>query len=80
MRARLISYSQPVRHVHSGEPGIMGLENIQDLVAYCARVSNPSNQANTKTTTKLLGYKEPTIARSVIRDPVGRAGCAEHLN
>jgi thymidylate synthase (FAD) len=34
----------------------MGLENIQDLVAYCARVSNPSNQANTKTTTKLLGY------------------------
>ena len=56
MRARLISYSQPVRHVHSGEPGIMGLENIQDLVSYCARVSNPSNQANTKTTTKLLGY------------------------
>jgi thymidylate synthase (FAD) len=34
----------------------MGLENIQDLVAYCARVSNPSNQANTKTTSKLLGY------------------------
>mgnify|MGYP003306395658 FL=1 len=56
MHARLISYSQPVRHVHSGEPGIMGLENIQDLVAYCARVSNPSNQANTKTTSKLLGY------------------------
>jgi len=56
MKARLISYSQPVRHVHSGEPGIMGLENIQDLVAYCARVSNPSNQANTKTTGKLLDY------------------------
>ena len=56
MKARLISYSQPVRHVHSGEPGIMGLENIQDLVAYCARVSNPSNQANTKTTPKLLDY------------------------
>ncbi len=56
MEARLISYSQPVRHVHSGEPGIMGLENIQDLIAYCARVSNPSNQANTKTTPKLLDY------------------------
>lgn len=56
MDARLISYSQPVRHVHSGEPGIMGLENIQDLIAYCARVSNPSNQANTKTTPKLLEY------------------------
>lgn len=56
MDARLISYSQPVRHIHSGEPGIMGLENIQDIVAYCARVSNPSNQANTKTTPKLLEY------------------------
>ena len=56
MYARLISYSQPVRHVHSGEPGIMGLENIQGLIAYCARVSNPSNQANTKTTAKLLDY------------------------
>ena len=56
MQARLLSHSQPVRHVHSGEPGIMGLENIQDLVAYCARVSNPANQANTKTTPKLLDY------------------------
>ena len=56
MQARLLSHSQPVRHIHSGEPGIMGLENIQDLVAYCARVSNPSNQSNTKTTPKLLEY------------------------
>jgi thymidylate synthase (FAD) len=56
MHARLISYSQPFPHVHSGEPGIMGLDNIQDLIAYCARVSNPSNQANTKTTAKLLDY------------------------
>ena len=56
MNARLISYSQPFPHIHSGEPGIMGLDNIQDLVAYCARVSNPSNQANTKTTPKLLDY------------------------
>ena len=56
MHARLISYSQPVRHVHSGELGIVGLDNIQDLIAYSARVSNPSNQANTKTTSKLLGY------------------------
>ncbi len=56
MKATLISHSQPVRHVHSGEPGIMGLENIQDLIAYCAKVSNPTNQANTKTTQKLLKY------------------------
>ena len=56
MYVRLISYSQPFPHVHSGEPGIMGLDNIQDLIAYCARVSNPSNQANTRTTAKLLDY------------------------
>ena len=33
-----------------------GLDNIQDLIAYCARVSNPQNQINTKTTPKLLEY------------------------
>ena len=56
MHARLISYSQPAGRIHTGEAGIAGFQNIQDLVAYCARVSNPQNQANTKTTTKLLGY------------------------
>ena len=56
MHARLISYSQPDGRIHSGEPAFAGLDNIQDLIAYCARVSNPSNQANTKTTTKLLDY------------------------
>ena len=56
MHANLISYSQPSGRIHSGEPAYKGLENIQDLIAYCARVSNPSNQANTKTTSKLLGY------------------------
>jgi len=34
----------------------MGLDNTQDIIAYCARVSNPQNQANTKTTRKLLDY------------------------
>jgi thymidylate synthase (FAD) len=56
MKTRLLSYTQPVRHVHSGDLGIMGLDNIQDLIAYCARVSNPNNQSNTKTTAKLLNY------------------------
>lgn len=56
MHANLISYSQPAGRIHSGEPAFKGLENIQDLVAYCARVSNPQNQANTKTTAKLLRY------------------------
>jgi thymidylate synthase (FAD) len=55
-KARLISYSQPTNRIHTGELSIGGLDNIQDLIAYCARVSNPSNQLNTKTTSKLLGY------------------------
>jgi len=49
MKVKLVSYSQP-----AGE--IEGLENVQDLIAYAARVSNPSNQLNTETSTKLLNY------------------------
>jgi len=56
MKARLISYSQPTNRIHTGELSIGGLDNIQDLIAYCARVSNPSNQLNTTTTPKLLDY------------------------
>ena len=50
MKIRLISYSQP-----SEEMGGW-LDNAQDLVAYCARVSNPSNQLNTETSEKLIRY------------------------
>ena len=49
MKVRLVSYSQP-----AGE--IEGLENVEDLVAYCARVSNPSNQLNSETSGRLLQY------------------------
>lgn len=49
MKVRLVSYSQP-----AGE--IEGLHNVQDLVAYCARVSNPSNQLNSETSDKLLNF------------------------
>jgi len=49
MKVKLVSYSQP-----AGE--IQGLENVQDLIAYAARVSNPSNQLNTETSAKLLNY------------------------
>ena len=55
MRARLISHSQPSFRIHAGET-MHGLDNIQDLIAYCARVSNPSNQNNSKTSKKLLKY------------------------
>ena len=33
-----------------------GEKNIQELVCYCARVSNPENQMNTETNEKLLHY------------------------
>ena len=56
MHAKLISYSQPSFRIHAGELAPTGLDNIQDLIAYAARVSNPANQANTKTTPKLLEY------------------------
>jgi len=48
---RLISYSQPPK-----DGGIIGLDDVQDLIAYCARVSNPSNQINSETTEKLIKY------------------------
>jgi thymidylate synthase (FAD) len=51
MKVNLISYSQP-----SEEMLKEGLESIQDLIAFCARVSNPSNQFNTETADKLIRY------------------------
>ena len=49
MNVRLISYSQTSENLHVGD-------DLQELVAYCARVSNPSNQNNTATSQKLLRY------------------------
>src|SRR5210317_1493623 len=46
MKVKLISYSQSPEYN----------ESAQDLIAYCARVSNPSNQNNTETSEKLLKY------------------------
>jgi thymidylate synthase (FAD) len=51
MAVRIISYSQPVEGVTAEH-----LRDIQDLVAYCARVSNPSNQMNKETSEKLIKY------------------------
>lgn len=51
MNVKLISYSQP-----SEEMVIEGLLDTQDLVAFCARVSNPSNQFNTETADRLIKY------------------------
>ena len=51
MKVKLISYSKP-----SEEMVQDGLENVQDLIAFSARVSNPSNQYNTETAEKLIRY------------------------
>jgi len=48
MKVKLISYSKP----HNSD----STQSIQDLVAYCARVSNPANQNNTETNEKLIKY------------------------
>ena len=58
MKVKLISYSQ-----HAIDPNLQDkvehdiqLSTAQDLVAYCARVSNPANQSNTETSEKLIRY------------------------
>jgi thymidylate synthase (FAD) len=51
MKVELISYSQP-----STELQAQGIVDAQELVAYCARVSNPTNQLNTETSEKLIRY------------------------
>lgn len=49
MKVRLVSYSQPAEDFAI-------LEDMQDLVAYCARVSNPANQLNLETSERLINY------------------------
>ena len=48
MKVRLISYTQP--------DNIIGVDDAQELIAYCARVSNPGNQNNKETSEKLVKY------------------------
>ena len=51
MTVRLLSFSQPTEEFAN-----MGIDDAQELIAYCARVSNPSNQFNTETSEKLINY------------------------
>jgi thymidylate synthase (FAD) len=48
--ARLISYSQPP------EGELYVGNDVQELISYCARVSNPANQQSHKTSEKLIRY------------------------
>lgn len=51
MKVKLVSYSKPSREYYDE-----GLMDVQDLIAFCARVSNPSNQFNSGTSEKLIKY------------------------
>jgi len=51
MKVNLLSYSQPTQEFKN-----LGIADAQELIAYCARVSNPSNQFNTETSEKLIKY------------------------
>ena len=51
MNVKLVSYSQPTEEFMS-----QGVDDAQELIAFCARVSNPANQLNTETSEKLIRY------------------------
>ena len=51
MNVKLLSYYQP-----TAEFADLGIADAQELIAYCARVSNPANQFNTETSEKLIRY------------------------
>ena len=55
MIAKLISYSKP-SEFQTYADDVMPPLGCEDLIAYCARVSNPSGQNNTATNEKLLNY------------------------
>jgi thymidylate synthase (FAD) len=50
MKVELISYSQQPEGCRCDG------KSLQDIIAFCARVSNPSNQNNTETNEKLIRY------------------------
>lgn len=50
MKVRLVGYTQPSDEFRDS------FSDVKDLIAFCARVSNPSNQYNTETSDKLISY------------------------
>lgn len=49
-KVRIVGYTQP------SEDFKEAFESVRDLIAFCARVSNPSNQMNVETSDKLIRY------------------------
>lgn len=50
IKAEIIGYTQPSNKYKES------FSDVKDLVVFCARVSNPSNQYNTETSDKLINY------------------------
>jgi thymidylate synthase (FAD) len=48
---KLVSFTRPSDEIQNN-----GINDIKDIISFCARVSNPSNQFNTQTSDKLLNY------------------------
>jgi len=51
VNVKLVSYSKPADEFLEE-----GLENVQDLIAFCAKVSNPTAQINKETSERLIKY------------------------
>lgn len=57
MKVRLVSYSKVDSYnFFEFNDGKSTLDSLQELIAFCARVSNPSNQMNSETSEKLIKY------------------------
>jgi len=48
---KLVSYSQPTQEFIDD-----GVDNVQELIAFCAKVSNPAAQINNETSERLIKY------------------------
>ena len=55
MKVKLVSYSQASKEMLEDYDRHL-VPDLQDLVSFCARVSNPSNQFNTETSERLIRY------------------------
>lgn len=51
MKVELVNYSQKPQYIYEDVP-----DTVLDMIAYCARVSNPANQNNKETSEKLVKY------------------------
>ena len=65
--AKLIAVTRPV---------VEGMETLHDLIAYCARVSNPANQMNMDTAEKLTNY----LMKHKHWSPFEMANCVVEVN